>query len=99
MTAQSYNTILDTKISGIPCKVGVKECHVVPSWRGSPWTCDSDMDFYGYSDVDFEVLDRKGYPANWLAKKMTPSDIRRIEALILKDYEEMMDDQDDYYHD
>jgi hypothetical protein len=39
----------------------------------------SDWDHYGgWSDVEFEVYDRKGYKAKWLEKKMTAEDEKRI---------------------
>jgi hypothetical protein len=68
----------DSRIAGIPCTIRVTHMFVQPPHRGSPHTCDSDMDFYGYTECEFDVLDRKGYPADWLAKKMTDEDERRI---------------------
>lgn len=53
-------------ISGIPCLLGVTYCVQV---KGDRNTWDSDMDFYGYSECEYEVLDRKGYRAKWLEKK------------------------------
>ena len=38
----------------------------------SSW--DSDWDYYGYTEVEMDLLDRKGYPAAWLEKKLTDSD-------------------------
>jgi len=39
----------------------------------------SDWDYYGYTDMDFTVLDRKGYKAPWLERKMTSEDVIRIQ--------------------
>ena len=51
--------------------------------------CDSDLDCYGYSEVEFDVLDRNGRPAPWLEKKMSESERSEIEGLLL---EEMSDE-------
>ena len=45
--------------------------------------CDSDWDCYGYTDIEFDVLDRKGYKAPWLKRKLTDSDRERIETELL----------------
>jgi hypothetical protein len=44
----------------------------------------SDWDYYGYSDAEWEVLDRKGYKAAWLERKLTARDNDRINAEISK---------------
>lgn len=71
---------INTQIAGIPCKVEV--VHVFVQKPLGP-SCDSDWDCYGYSEVEFKVLDRKGYPARWLEAKMSSEDSERIEAEIL----------------
>ena len=38
--------------------------------------------FYGYTECEFDVLDRKGYRAAWLERKMTSQDHSDIEVLI-----------------
>ena len=73
------NDTLKAKIQGIPCQVRVLQfSHQKPL---GPW-CDSDWDCYGYTEIDFEVLDRRGYSAPWLTKKMTQDDVRNIEMEI-----------------
>ena len=49
-------------IAGIPCLIGVIEFKFV---KGNS-RANSDWDFHGYTDIDFEILDRKGYKAAWL---------------------------------
>ena len=73
------NNTLRAKIQGIPCQVRVT--HYSKQEPLGPW-CDSDWDCYGYTDIDFEVLDRKGYLAPWLSKKMSQDDVRNIEMEI-----------------
>ena len=65
-----------TKIAGIPCNIDVTHYTVVkPNYN----TWDSDLDYYGYTEFEFVVYDRKGYRAAWLAKKLTDDDLERIE--------------------
>lgn len=77
--AESTGNMIPTTISGIPCFIEVDSCVVV---KGSD-TWDSNHDYLGYENIDFTVYDRKGYKANWLAKKMTDKDVARIEKIIL----------------
>ena len=74
---------IESRIAGIPCIIRVDTCIVVPPFRDSPHNCDSSDDYYGYRDVEFTVLDRKGYKAAWLERKMTVADKNRIEQEIL----------------
>ncbi len=67
-----------TQVSGIPCICNVVDYISVPAWKGSAYTCPSSDDYYGYTEFDFELLDRKGYKANWLEKKLKPEDKDRL---------------------
>jgi hypothetical protein len=40
------------------------------------------MDYYGYSECEWEVLDRNGRPAAWLERKLTDADRSRIDQEI-----------------
>ena len=73
---------LESHIAGIPCLIEVTHCVSV---KGShSYHADSDWDYYGYNEVEFDVLDRKGYRAYWLEKKMSAADKARIEQEILE---------------
>lgn len=76
---------IESKIAGIPCRIQVDSCLVKKPFKGSAFNCDSSDDYYGYTDISFTVLDRKGYKAAWLEKKMTQKDVERIEKEILAD--------------
>lgn len=87
-----YKEVIDTTIAGIPAKIGVTYyCKVAP-WRGSVYSCPSDADYYGYLEVDYDVLDRKGYHAAWLEKKLTREIKDEIEGKIVA----YMEYDDDY---
>lgn len=82
---KKYELVFDTRIAGIPCQIGVTYFHYQPPWRGSAQTCDSDWDYYGYTELEYDVLDRRGRPAAWLEKKID-DEIRteiQLEALQL----------------
>jgi hypothetical protein len=70
--------------------IEVETCNVV---QGSySYNAASDMDYLGYYEIEFTVLDRKGYPARWLEGKLTDSGRADIEALILENHEEQLED-------
>ena len=79
--------IFDTKVHGIPC-----QCHVVAYKPSLPMLVYGP----GFGDADppedehfeYEILDRKGYEAPWLAKYVTEADEQRLktEALQEQDY-------------
>ena len=76
---------MDTHIAGIPCQIEVTYFFIQEPLGPN---CDSDWDCYGYTDIEFDVLDRKGYKAAWLEKKMTQEDIERIELQIIEAHEQ-----------
>lgn len=72
--------ILATYIQGIPCRVRVTHYFHQPAmgyWAGSPDDC------YGYTEVEFEVLDGRGRRAPWLEAKMLSEDRNVIEQEII----------------
>jgi hypothetical protein len=73
----------ETRVAGIPCGVVVDCFHHQPPFRGSPHLCDSDADYYGYTDLEWHLVDRRGYPASWLERKMTAQDGERIKDELL----------------
>lgn len=75
--------VIDVTVAGIPCQAGVIDFMNV---AGS-YSRDSDMDYSGYSEMSWDLLDRKGYVAGkWLTSKINS----RVEADIEeKIYEEM----------
>jgi len=76
----SYLVEISTRVSGIPCLIGVTSFHRV---RGSyAYNAPSDLDYSGYTESDWEVLDRNGRRASWLHRKLTKADIDRIESAI-----------------
>ena len=55
-------------ISGIPCQILIDS---FDSQEGSfNMRAETPEDFYGYTDAEYTVLDRKGYKAAWLDRKI-----------------------------
>lgn len=71
---------VETSVAGIPCLAEVTTYNVVPPWKGSVMTAPSDLDYYGYTELEYTICDRKKYPADWLSKKMTSKDEQQVES-------------------
>lgn len=81
MNKRNYLAEIEARVAGIPCLIGVTEFNCT---RGSySYNADSDYDYYGTMDVDFEVLDRRGRPAAWLERKLDANERADIEELIV----------------
>lgn len=74
---EHYVADFDTTVAGIPCGV------VVDSFRpgreaklfGPPENCSPEEP----AEADFILVDRKGYRARWLERRLTSADLIRIE--------------------
>lgn len=67
------------KVAGIPCIVAITRFNRSQGWAGSPESCPSSEDYHGGCEVEFEILDRKGYKAKWLERKLSSQDTDEIE--------------------
>jgi hypothetical protein len=65
---------------GIPAIIRVT--HFVKVRGSYSYNAPSDMDYHGYTDSEWEVLDTRGRPADWLERKITDAERDRIESLI-----------------
>jgi hypothetical protein len=66
-----------TRISGIPCQIRIQHLtHPQPMRVYGLGVEDVDPPEPG--EFEFEVLDRKGYKASWLADKLKEDDIDRL---------------------
>lgn len=75
-----YIAEIESTVAGIPCIIAVTSYDDV---AGSfSHYADSDMDFYGYTECEFDILDRKGYRAKWLEKKLDAKETDRINYII-----------------
>jgi hypothetical protein len=80
MQKRNYIAEIDSRVAGIPCRIGVTEFN--RTGGSYSYNADSDIDYYGYTEMDFEVLDRRGRPAAWLERKLDKTERADIEYLI-----------------
>lgn len=90
--SNNYIAIIEHRVDGIPCQIGVIDYSCV---KGSySYNAASDWDYHGYTDSEWELLDRKGYRAKWLDYKLTDEETAGVEEAIA-DY--MKESADDYF--
>ena len=79
----SFLTIFDSRVAGIPCQIGVLDYkRHAPI---DPRQAHSDIEFYGFTETDYVILDRRGNPAPWLQNKLGD------DSSILTEIQEQMD--------
>ena len=66
----------DTTVQGIPCGVVVTHYLDVPGSFSR--NAASDVDYYGFTECDWHIVDRRGRKAEWLERKLSEEDERRI---------------------
>lgn len=72
----------DWKIHGIPCLIRVNGL----KRNKAEYESDGVMSSPATLELDWKVLDRKGYVANWLYMKLLPREIDEIEDRIMECY-------------
>ena len=79
-----YQALVEIRAAGIPALAGVFSYSYQAPFRGSPYRCDSDWDYYGCEEIEWELLDRRGCPAPWLDRKLSPADRAAITSHLLE---------------
>lgn len=74
-----YHAVIEIRAAGLPACAGLTRYAYQPPFRGSPHLCASDVDYYGFEEIEWEVLDRRGRPAPWLGRKLSAADRAAIE--------------------
>ena len=77
-----YEAVIDTRVGGIPCLIGVVSYERVKG--DGYWAISSDDSRDGF-ETEWELLDRRGYVANWLERKTVAE---KIEEIIYNYFEE-----------
>ena len=86
MRKSNYITIIDATVGGIPCQVGVVDYTYA---KGSySYNAPSDVDYYGYTQCEWELLDRRGYRAKWLDYKLDDDTVCEIENKIAREIQQ-----------
>lgn len=73
--------MMESHVRGVPCLIDVTLCNIT---EPNPNCTDSDWDYHGGVEIEFDVYDRKGYRAKWLEEKLAGDDIERIESEIVE---------------
>lgn len=76
----SYVLEIEHRVAGIPCIIGVISYEHTPGTYSS--RADNDCEYYGWTETDWEILDRRGRKAAWLERKMTNKEKENIEYAI-----------------
>lgn len=71
---------ISTRVAGIPCFIEVL------SWE--PYLPATKREPEGGGTGEWRVLDRRGRPAPWLQRKITPAERDRIEQMVFDKMEE-----------
>jgi len=69
-------------------------CIAVLTWylsAAANYRADNPEDYYGYTDVEFELRTRNDKPANWMDKFMSEKDRQRIEMELIALYADLPD--------
>ncbi len=66
-------------VQGIPCIIRVTH---VERTKPDPGCTSSDMDFYGYFECEYEVLNMMGHASKWLEKKVTDEIDKEIKTMV-----------------
>lgn len=74
--------VLESHVQGIPCLVRITQLQRGLSGHrlGHP----KEVPPWDPIEIQFEILDRKGYQAKWLERKATNDDLYRIEDEIIE---------------
>lgn len=78
---------IESRVAGIPCLIELVSAHVTKG-NYSP-RAETPDEYYGCKEIEFNVLDRRGRDAPWLANKLTDDDARRIECELLTELKEL----------
>ena len=82
LTPQQRLGAISVSVKGIPALAHVTHFERVPA-APNPRLAPSDLDAWGYLDMEYEIYDIKGYRAEWLERKLDRDAQERVEEEIL----------------
>ena len=81
---------MQTRVAGIPCQILVTSYY--PATPMKYWKAEEYWQPPQDAEIEWEVLDRRGRPAPWLAKKLDQQGRHRIELELLEDIKHRNDE-------
>lgn len=72
---KTYNADFETRVAGIPCGAVVLEYRDASGWSSNPAMAEPDD-----HDFEFILVNARGYRIEWLERKLTECDCKRIES-------------------
>lgn len=88
-----YQDAILTNIGGIDCAIAIYEYEIIKPWAGSILDCPSDVDYYGYEDIEYGVIDEQGNELPEMEAQITDEIDKRIREQIKEFYEERFIDE------
>lgn len=61
-----------------------------PPFNGSPYQCDSDWDYYGFTQFSFSIYDDKGNDMSEIIDALPEEDYDNLYTILLKEYEDQL---------
>lgn len=80
-----YVAEVEVRVAGIPCIAGV--LHFEKQDGSFNWNAPSDLDYYGWVECDYDILDLRRRRAAWLERKMTDEDRAAVQRRIEEAFE------------
>lgn len=81
----NYEAIIEHRIDGIPCRIGVVTYHYSRGTYSS--RAETPDEYYGFCETEWDIIDRKGYLAPWLERIANDYDNEYIRDAIIDHFE------------
>lgn len=79
-----YYDEIPYELKGVPCLLGIKHYLYQPAFKGSAYLCDNPDDYYGYEEIEYDILDSEGCISKSLMDKLRKEDFADIRMFISK---------------
>ena len=70
------------RLQGISCLLYITSYVHQDPFNGSAQNCDSDLDYYGYEDIEWEVYNLNGFRMKFLEDKCTEEEKKNATAFL-----------------
>lgn len=81
-----YYDEIPYELKGVSCLLGIKHYLYQPPFKGSAYLCDNPDDYYGYEEIEYDILDSEGRISKSLMDRLCKEDFVDIRMFISKYY-------------